>query len=583
MIAMTSTSTTDSKAEAAREGAQPLKQDSAPFRRPEESAPEGENCEGRKVERLIIFDTTLRDGEQSPGATMNLQEKISMARQLESLGVDVIEAGFPASSQGDFEAVRAIAENIRHSVVAGLARCTKSDIDRAWEAIKDAARPRIHIFLATSPIHMVHKLRKTPQEVLEAIRVNVAHASTLCQDVEFSAEDASRSDPDFLVQAFNEAVLAGASTINIPDTVGYAQPEEFGALVRYVIAKTRPETPQGRQVVFSVHCHNDLGMGVACSLAAVRAGARQVEGTIAGIGERAGNAALEEIVMALHVRRDYYGCLPRVNTEQLYPSCRTLSRIIGQPIPANKPIVGDNAFAHESGIHQDGVMKNRETYEIMSAQSIGRQDNAIIIGKHSGRNALRRKIEALGYNLGDEEINLVFAALKRLADRKEEIYEEDIEALILEEVYRMPDVYRLEHLSVQSGGKTSPPTAVLVMEVEKARKQHVAFGTGPVDAVFKAVCEAIGRSPRLKRFQINALTEGTDAQGEVTVRIEENGIKAVGRGADSDIINASARALLNAMNRLVKKEKENGSADENCCLLPGRMEEGGLGAERRAV
>ncbi len=506
-------------------------------------------------ERLIIFDTTLRDGEQSPGATMNLQEKIRMARQLEVLGVDVIEAGFAASSQGDFESVQSIAAVVKKAQVASLARCNTGDIDKAWGAIKNAANPRIHTFLATSALHMEYKLRKTPQEVLEMIEKNIGYAASLCPNVEFSAEDASRSDPDFLVQAFNTAIGAGATTLNIPDTVGYAQPEEFGELVRYVIEHIRP-FPKDKKVIFSVHCHNDLGLGVATSLAAVRAGARQVEGTVLGIGERAGNAAIEEVTMALHVRKDYYNCLPGIVTEQIFPTCRMLSRIIGQPIPLNKSIVGDNAFAHESGIHQDGVMKKRETYEIMSAESVGRSNNMIILGKHSGRNALRKKLESLGYSLADNDIDVVFKAVKDLADRKAEIFDEDIEALVLEMVYRVPDQYKLVSLNVQSSDCAIPPTAAVVMDIHGVSHRHVTFGSGPIEAVFYAISNTVQRQPRLEKYQVNAVTGGMDALGEVTVRISENGVSAVGRGAHVDIIRASALAFVNALNRLAKKEEE---------------------------
>ncbi len=503
-------------------------------------------------EQLILFDTTLRDGEQSPGATMNIQEKIRLAHQLEALGVDVIEAGFAASSQGDLESVRAIAREVGEAQVASLARAVPSDIEKAWLGVRDAKNPRIHTFLATSPLHMEYKLRKNPDQILRMIEEGVKLAAACTANVEFSAEDASRSDRDFLVRAFDTAIEAGAVTLNIPDTVGYAQPDEFGELVRYVIEHTRKDKP----VVFSVHCHNDLGVGVANTLAAIRAGARQVEGTIGGIGERAGNAAMEELIMALHVRKDYYNILPKAKTEQIFPSSRMLSRIIGQPIPLNKPIVGDNAFAHESGIHQDGVMKKRETYEIMSAESIGRNNNSIVLGKHSGRNALRMKLESLGYKLEENAIDTIFASVKRLADLKADIYDEDVEAIVLEEVYRMPDQYRLLHLAVQSGDTGVPPTAVVVMEINDARCQHAAFGAGPVDAVFKAISHLVGREPSLEHYQVNAVTGGTDAQGEVTVRITDRGVNAVGRGSDPDVINASARAYLNALNRLAKKEME---------------------------
>lgn len=513
-----------------------------------------------KKDRLIIFDTTLRDGEQSPGATMNLSEKIAMAKQLETLGVDVIEAGFAASSPGDFESVRQIAAVVKKAQVASLARCNKGDIEKAWGAVKDAKHPRIHTFLATSALHMEYKLRKSPDEVIAMIRENVSYAASLCPNVEFSAEDASRSDPDFLVRAFDTAIEAGATTLNIPDTVGYAQPEEYARIVKYVVDNTRKD----KDVIFSVHCHDDLGQAVANSLAAVKAGARQVEGTVSGIGERAGNAAIEEVAMNLNVRKDYYGLECGIVTEQIYPSCRMLSRIIGQPIPLNKPITGDNAFAHESGIHQDGVMKKRETYEIMSAESVGRANNMIILGKHSGRNALKAKLVSLGYSLSDEDVDLVFQAVKRLADRKEEIFDEDVEALVLEEVYRVPDHYRLVSLNVQSSDSGIPPTAAIVMEIGGVTHRHVTFGAGPIDATFNAICNIVGRKPKLERYLVNAVSEGMDAQGEVTVRISENNINAVGRGAHEDIIKASAKAFANALNRLAKKEEERINGKHAC-------------------
>ena len=385
--------------------------------------------------RVLFFDTTLRDGEQSPGATMSMPEKIRLARQLEILGVDIIEAGFPAASQGDFEAVQAISRAVKDCQVAGLCRATPGDIDRAWEAIKDGVNPRIHTFLATSPLHMEYKLRKSPDQVLEMAEAAVRHAVTYTSNVEFSAEDASRSEWDFLATVVERVIAAGARTINIPDTVGYAQPDEFGALIRYLLEKV----PNSDQAVFSVHCHNDLGLGVANTLAALRAGARQAEVTLSGIGERAGNAALEEVVMALNVRKDLYNLTTTIKTEQLFPSCRLLSLVIGRPIPANKAVVGSNAFAHESGIHQDGMLKHRSTYEIMTPESIGRSGTEMVLGKHSGRHALKKRLEELGYRLDEDQVDLVFQALKRLADKKEQIATEDIEALVLEEIYRIPD------------------------------------------------------------------------------------------------------------------------------------------------
>ena len=508
--------------------------------------------------RVIVFDTTLRDGEQSPGATMSLEEKIRMAQQLEALGVDVIEAGFPASSQGDFESVRTIAASVKKPQIAGLARCMKSDIDRAWEAVKEAANPRIHVFLATSPLHMEFKLRKKPEEVLEQIRDGVGHAAKYTSNVEFSAEDASRSEPEFLVKAFNEAIKAGATTLNIPDTVGYALPSEFATLVEYVVKNTiRPEKkPGGREIVFSVHCHNDLGLGVANTLAALEVGVRQVEVTVGGIGERAGNASLEETVMCLNVRRDKYGLETGIATQQIYPTSRLLSHVIGQPIALNKPIVGANAFAHESGIHQDGVLKKRETYEIMDPVSLGIPTNNLVMGKHSGRRALKSKVEFLGYQLSEEQIDQVFEAMKRLADVKKNVYDEDIEALILEEIYRIPDKYKLVHLSVHTSDIGVPPSAMVVMEIDGERQQHSEFGVGPIDAVFNTISVMTDQYYELDAYSVNAITGGSDAQGEVTVRLHQNGRKAVGRGSHPDVINASARAFINSLNRLAKASKK---------------------------
>jgi 2-isopropylmalate synthase len=501
--------------------------------------------------RVLFFDTTLRDGEQSPGATMSMPEKIRLARQLEILGVDIIEAGFPAASQGDFEAVQAISRAVRDCQVAGLCRATPGDIDRAWEAIKDGVNPRIHTFLATSPLHMEYKLRKSPDQVLEMAEAAVRHAVKHTANVEFSAEDASRSEWDFLAKVVERVIAVGARTINIPDTVGYAQPDEFAALIRYLLEKV----PNSDQAVFSVHCHNDLGLGVANTLAALRAGARQAEVTLSGIGERAGNAALEEVVMALNVRKDVYNLTTTIKTEQLFPSCRLLSLIIGRPIPANKAVIGANAFAHESGIHQDGMLKHRSTYEIMTPESIGRSGTEMVLGKHSGRHALKKRLEELGYRLDEEQVDLVFQALKRLADKKEQIATEDIEALVLEEIYRIPDKYKLVYLSVLSGNMAIP-TAAMKLEVDGQEKQLADFGVGPIDAVFHTIAKLCCRDPKLLQFSVNAITGGTDAQGEVTVRIEEQGASAVGRGADPDIIVASAKAYLNALNRIAKKTEE---------------------------
>jgi 2-isopropylmalate synthase len=502
------------------------------------------------ADRIVIFDTTLRDGEQSPGATMSLQEKISMARQLDLLGVDIIEAGFAASSPGDFEAVGVAGREVERATVCSLARANIADIDRAAEALLHAKKKRIHTFIATSPVHMEYKLNMKPDQVLRRIEEAVRHAAQCCDDVEFSCEDASRSDPDFMVEACRTAVAHGAKTLNIPDTVGYAQPAEHAARIAFL----KERIPAG--IIVSIHCHNDLGLAVANTLASFRAGARQAEVTVCGIGERAGNAALEEIIMALAVRKDYYRLTHGIRTEQIYPSARKLSRIIGWNIARNKPVVGANAFAHESGIHQAGVLKNPATYEIMTPDSVGLPGNAIVLGKHSGRNAVRDKLENMGYTLTPEQIDMVLGAVKRLADIKKDIYDEDLEALVLEEIYRIPDKYALVRLGVQAGDSGLPPTAALELDVDGRRVQEVCFGAGPIDAVFRAVNRATGRNPKLEQFSVNAITGGSDAQGEVTVRISENNRTDVGRGAHPDIIDAGARAYLNALNRLSKKEEE---------------------------
>lgn len=504
--------------------------------------------------RVIFFDTTLRDGEQSPGCTMNHAEKLRIAHQLEILGVDVIEAGFPASSQGDFDSVQAIAKQAGDNIqICGLARCMEKDIRRCWEAISVAKNPRIHTFLATSDLHMKYKLRKTPEQVIEMIKSSVSLAASLTSNVEFSCEDASRSDKDFLCRACGTAISAGATTINLPDTVGYAEPDEFAQLVKYVIENT----PGADKAIFAIHCHDDLGLGVANTLAALRVGARQAEVTLCGIGERAGNTSLEEVAMNLAVRKDYYGLESNIVSTQLYPSCRLLSMTIGQPIPHNKAIIGANAFAHESGIHQDGMLKNRQTYEIMTPQSVGRDSTNLVIGKHSGRNAVRSKFESMGYKLDDEQLQTIFEAVKDLSDRKKKLYDEDLMALVQDKLYRMPDSYRLSHVSVSSSDAGGvPPTAAVLMDVDGIEKSHAGFGVGPIDAVFNVIADMVGRQPELEQYFVNAITGGTDAMGEVTVRIAENGFSAIGRGAHPDIIVASAKAYVNALNHLVQAEKE---------------------------
>jgi len=503
-------------------------------------------------DRVVIFDTTLRDGEQSPGATMNQDEKLRLARQLEILGVDVIEAGFPAASEGDFQAVKAIAAAVKNVQVAGLCRALPSDITRCFEAIKGAKNPRIHTFLATSPLHMQHKLNKSPEQVLEMLQAGVTLAASLTPNVEFSCEDASRSERDFLAVAVEKAIACGATTINIPDTVGYAQPQEFYDLIKFLLATV----PNASKAVFSVHCHNDLGLAAANTLAALSAGARQAEVTLCGIGERAGNASLEEVVMALKTRACLYNLETGVKGEQIYPSSRLLSMIIGQPIPPYKPIIGGNAFAHESGIHQAGVLKCPETYEIMTPQSVGRAGNEMVLGKHSGRNAVKARLEELGFALTEEQVTQMTEAVKQLADKKKNIFSEDLEALVLEDIYRLPDKYKLRKLSVLSGNMGVEPVAAVVLEVDGREEKLSSFGVGPVDAVFNTISQLTGRSPVLKQYAVNAITGGTDAQGEVTVRLEEGGHKSVGRGSDGDVIVASAKAYVNALNRLAKKEEE---------------------------
>jgi len=501
------------------------------------------------ADRVYVFDTTLRDGEQSPGATMNLDEKIRMARQLETLGVDVIEAGFPIASQGDFEAVSDVQ-------VAGLCRAVVGDIDRCWEAIRGARHPRIHTFLATSEIHMKHKLGKDPDAVIAMIDKAVRHARQYTDNVEFSAEDASRSDWDFLVKVTEVAIAAGATVVNIPDTVGYTQPFEYYDLIKYL----KDNVKNVDQAILSVHCHNDLGSAVANTLAAVQAGARQVECTVLGIGERAGNAALEDLVMAINTRKELYEVETGINTEQIFPSCRRLSQIIGMPIPPNKAIVGANAFAHESGIHQDGVLKNRLTYEIMTPDSIGRTTNDIVIGKHSGSHAVKNKAEELGYALDKEQIQVLFKSVKDLADKKEQVYDEDVEALILESVYRRKDRFRLVDMSIFSGAGDVPPHAATIMEFgaegEAETRKVSTFGEGSIDAAFQSIYELVGIAPKLEVYSVNAVTEGSDALGSVSVRISHDNVKAVGRAADADVVKASALAMVNALNRLEKAKEE---------------------------
>lgn len=497
------------------------------------------------MDRVIFFDTTLRDGEQSPGASMNVAEKIRLATQLEKLGADVIEAGFPAASPGDFEAVQAISHKIKNIQVAGLARTSKEDIDKAWGAIKDAAHPRIHTFIATSDIHMKHKLKMNREEVIKTAVESVRYAKGLTDNVEFSAEDASRSDRDFVCRVFEAAIQAGAKTVNVPDTVGYALPNEFGDLISYI----RSHTPNINKAIISVHCHNDLGLATANTLEGVIAGARQVEVTVNGIGERAGNTSLEEIAMSIQTRKSMLNLSMGVNTKEIYPTSRLVSMITGIVVQPNKAIVGANAFAHEAGIHQDGVLKHRMTYEIMEPEMIGLSSNRLVLGKHSGRHAFRDKLNDLGYDLTNDEVNKLFNKMKELADKRKELLDEDIEALVGEEILRIPDTYQLVYLNVVSGTVTIP-TATVILKIEGKDVQGSGYGVGPIDAAYNTIAKMTGTGSRLVRFSVNSITGGMDAQGEVTVRLEENGLVAMGKGTDPDIITASAKAYINGLNRL---------------------------------
>lgn len=497
------------------------------------------------VQFVKIFDTTLRDGEQSPGFSMNVAEKIRVAKRLERMGVDVIEAGFPVASEGDFEAVQAIAAELRETVVAGLARANPTDIDRAWQAIQKAAKPRLHTFISSSDIHLEHQLKMSRKAVLDLAIKAVKHAKAYTEDVEFSAMDATRSDREYLAQMIGEAINAGATTVNIPDTVGYAVPYEFAELITYLVEKV----PNIGEAVLSVHCHNDLGLAVANSLAAVRNGARQVECTINGIGERAGNTALEEIVMALKVRRDLINLDTRIETEQIYPTSRLVSSITGIRVQPNKAIVGDNAFAHESGIHQDGLLKNKTTYEIMTPETVGLSKSTLVLGKHSGRHAFRDRVRSLGYDLTDDQMEKALQAFKHLCDLKKQVYDEDIEAIVSDEIIQIPDKYRLTFLSVTSGSELIP-TATVQMEVDGKVEKTADLGNGPVDAVFKTIKKITGDTSNLVRYEVDAITGGTDAQGSVKCTLEKDGLTVIGRGSDTDIIVASGKAYINALNKL---------------------------------
>jgi 2-isopropylmalate synthase len=495
--------------------------------------------------RVRFFDTTLRDGEQSPGASMNTAEKVRLAIQLEKLGVDIIEAGFPAASHGDFEAVSQIAGKLSKTEIAGLARANREDIDAAWGAVKHAAKPRIHTFIATSDIHLKYKLRMNRDQVIANAVEAVHYAKTFTDNVEFSAEDGSRSDRDYLCKVFEAAIAAGATTINLPDTVGYAIPSEFADLVTYI----RSHTPNIGKAVLSVHCHNDLGLATANTLAALSAGARQAEVTVNGIGERAGNTSLEEVVMALKTRSNFLPYQTGISTEQIYATSKLVSMITGILVQPNKAIVGANAFAHEAGIHQDGMLKNPMTYEIMRPEDIGLSTNKLVLGKHSGRHALRDRLREMGYELSEEELQVVFGKFKKLADKKKHVMDEDLEAIVNEGVLRTPDIFVLEYLHVISG-TTVMPMASVKLSVNGRSVKAAGYGNGPIDAAYNTIAKLTHTQSELLRFTISAITGGTDAQGEVTVRLKENGLMALGRGADPDIMTAAALAYINGLNRL---------------------------------
>lgn len=500
------------------------------------------------MERKIkIFDTTLRDGEQSPGCSMNFSEKMEMAKQIELLGVNVIEAGFPVSSPDDFESVKAIAQMVKDASVAGLARCVEGDIQRCYDAVKHGVAPRIHTFLATSDIHMQYKLKMSREQVLERISAMVGFASGLCSDIEFSAEDASRSERAFLVEAFDAAIAAGATTINVPDTVGYSTPEEMFELIAYLKANLK-----NPNVDISVHNHNDLGMGVANTLACIRAGATQAECTVNGIGERAGNASLEEIVMALETRKDYFNCVTSINTRQIYRTSKLLSTITGVPIAPNKPIVGANAFAHESGIHQHGVLAEPTTYEIMRPENVGIPPKRMVLGKHSGKHAFADRLTELGYQLSDEEIAKAFEQFKQLADRKKDISDRDIEALVGEgTAFKQKEAYTLKSFVVNSGTVISATAVVKLVNDKGEEKEHVARGEGPIDAAFKAIDRIVKMDSKLENWTMQAVTEGEDALGEAFCKLECNGHTVTGRGLSPDILESSIKAYINAINKAI--------------------------------
>ena len=572
---MTNTIDTQQQDEAAADGSSTI--DVEQFRLNDVDQWAREIAQGNTV---LVFDTTLRDGEQSPGATLNEQEKLEIARQLARLGIDIMEAGFPAASLGDLGAVKRIAETVGRTprvseagdvsappVIAGLARANKGDIDKAWEAVQGAVRPRIHTFLATSDIHMQHKLRMSPNEVLETVGDMVQYARSLCENVEFSPEDAGRSDPEFLVKVLSVAIKAGATTLNIPDTVGYTTPQEFGGLIEYL----RENVEGGKDVIFSVHCHNDLGLATANTLAGVQNGARQVEVTINGIGERAGNTSLEETVMALYTRQAVYDLGTNIRSQEIHRTSDMVSRYTGMVIQPNKAIVGTNAFAHEAGIHQDGMLKNKRTYEIMDAHTIGLDHSRLVLGKHSGRHALGVRLQEMGYHLDRENLNEVFIRFKDLADKKKTVTDADIEALVADELYQPVEVWELLGVQVQCGTNMTT-TAVATLRNNESGEEitEVSFGAGPVDAVYTCIDKIVQQPNELTEFLVQAVTEGIDANGDVTVRIEVPESRGhsetaqgrhrrrlfSGRGVDTDIIVASTKAYLQALNKLCASDED---------------------------
>ena len=502
--------------------------------------------------KVIIFDTTLRDGEQSPGMSMNIREKTEMAKQLERMGVDVIEAGFAISSPGDFQSVKTIANTLKDCTVASLARASSEDIDAAWEAVKEAVSPQIHLFIATSELHMKYKLQMTKKQVLDTAVAMTKRAKKYCSDIQFSAEDATRTDMGFLEKVIRAVVKAGATTINLPDTVGYTTPTEHMEFFEEI----RRRVPELEDVILSCHCHNDLGLGVANSLAAIRGGARQVECTVNGIGERAGNAAMEEIVMALHVRENLYGLTTNIETTEIVRTSSLLSRITGLKLQPNKAIVGENAFAHEAGIHQHGVLAKAETYEIMTPASIGLKESNLVLGKHSGKHAFRERITTLGYSLSDAELNEAFKRFKELADRKKSVYDKDIEAIVAKEAMQVPKTFTLERFVINSGNTISS-TAIIAMKREDKLIEKVSQGSGPIDAAFKAIDKIVGRKIELNDYQIDAISEGEDALGDARVVLRsESGEVYSGHGLSTDVIEASIKAYINAINKMYYEEKE---------------------------